>query len=434
MKRNLTMQIKRRTQSEWLIWLIVVMPLLCGAMIDFLGVPGSLKYSLDIVWGLLALYLLLSVREKHSQTYGVKQISIWATVFFLYTLLAYIPQYQSVLYYAWGIRNNFRYYIAFFAFVAFLKTEDIGYYFSLFDKLFWVNAVITVVQYFAFGVYGDHLGGIFGYATGCNGYTNLFFVIISAKTLIGYLNKTESLKKCFVKCVTMLAIAAIAELKFFYIEFWIIIVMLVLSADFSWRKLYIIIFGTLGVILGAYGLMILFPNFAGFLSVEGILEIAASKKGYTSSGDLNRLTAIPIISRRFLKTGAQQFFGLGLGNCDTSSFEFLNTPFFRKNGWLHYSWMSYAEMYLECGWIGLVFYFGFFVLVYFGANRVRKTSTGMKNTYCRIAMIMAVICMAISIYNNSLRTESGYMAYFVLALPFTKNVEPPTPRERSALN
>ena len=60
---------------------------------------------------------------------------------------------------------------------------------------------------------------------------------------------------------------------------------------------------------------------------------------------------------------------------------------------------------------------GFFVLVFFLARRAARTS-GADKMYCHIASIMAICCVLIAIYNSSLRTEAGYMAYFVLALPF----------------
>jgi hypothetical protein len=75
-------------------------------------------------------------------------------------------------------------------------------------------------------------------------------------------------------------------------------------------------------------------------------------------------------------------------------------------------------MYLETGWIGLAFYWSFFVLVYFGILRIERRCEGTAKSYCRIGRIMAAMCIPISIYNGSLRMEAGYMAYFVLAVPF----------------
>ena len=38
--------------------------------------------------------------------------------------------------------------------------------------------------------------------------------------------------------------------------------------------------------------------------------------------------------------------------------------------------------------------------------------------------IFAICCILIAIYNSSLRMEAGYMAYFVLALPFVESAKP----------
>ena len=99
-------------------------------------------------------------------------------------------------------------------------------------------------------------------------------------------------------------------------------------------------------------------------------------------------------------------------------FDFLNTPFYEAYGTMHYTWISYAMMYLECGWIGLIFYFGFFVLVYLSIRRIEKRCSGVATTYCRMGRILALMCMIIAIYNSSLRTEAGYMMYFALSVPF----------------
>ena len=49
---------------------------------------------------------------------------------------------------------------------------------------------------------------------------------------------------------------------------------------------------------------------------------------------------------------------------------------------------------------------------------VERRSDAAVKSYCRISKIMAVCCSIIAVYNSSLRGESGYMAYFVMAIPF----------------
>lgn len=418
MKKNWTITMKRRAQSGWLIQWLVLLPFCLGTLNDFLGLPYSLRYILDIVW--MWLLLLLAVNPNRIKRSGTQKLAGLVMLFAVYTLLTYLIQFQSPLYYLWGFRNNFRFYVAFFAIAAFLTEGDICWYWKIFDRLFWLNVVVSLIQYFVFDIEQDFLGGIFGTSGGCNGYTNLYFLMVVTKSIVFYLQKQESTGACLSKCVAALLVCVLAELKFFFVEILVVIALASLLTGFSWRKLIVIVGGTVAVFLGTVLLEIVFPMFRGWFSLEYMLEVVTAERGYTSAGDLNRLTAIGSINDLWLKHPGQQLFGLGLGNCDTSSFAFLNTPFFRKNGDMHYTWMSYAHMYLECGWMGLLFYWGFFVISFCSIRRIEKASSGEMVLHCRIARIMAILCVLISVYNNSLRSEAGYMAYFVLAIPFAR--------------
>lgn len=416
MNPKLTIKIKKRSQTGWLCWLIIVMPFLFGTLNDLLGLPWSIRYLVDVAW--FALLLMMSVYSDRLGWKNVSGLVAWVVLFLAYTALVYLTQYQSGLYYLWGARNNFRVYAAFFAFGVFLSWCDVDDYFRLFDKLFWVNVLVSLVQFFLLDKAGDELGGLFGVETGGNAYTNIFFCAILTKSVICYLSKEEKLSTCVWKFIAAMVVAALAELKFFFVEAVLIIILAVLFTDFSWRKVLVITGGFAGILAGTMLLVQIFPNFAGFFSWEWMWESAISSKGYTSNYDLNRLNAIAVINERWLTDGWQRPFGLGLGNCDTSSYAIVNTPFFEKYGDMHYSWLSYAFMYLECGWIGLLFYYGFFALVYRRVQKMEHGCDASVKTYCRIARIMAIVCVMISIYNSSLRTEAGYLVYFVLAAPF----------------
>lgn len=415
MRNRIAITIKKRSQPGWLMWLLIMLPFLFGTLKDFLGLPWGIRYILDIAW----LWLLVAmVSRSNAKGKADNMLSFWVLLFLIYSAVSYLVLYQSAWYYLWGMRNIFRFFVAFFAFKLYLKPKDIQGYFTLFDILFWINIAMSLYQYFFMDTTGDYLGGIFGTAQGANGYTNIFFVIMVAKNILFYLEKKERLSKCILELAAMLMVAALAELKFFFAECILLLVLAVLFTDFTWRKLLVIFGGLILVSTGAVILALVFPSSEGFLSLDFFLEIGASDKGYTSSGDLNRLNAIPRINELWLKTGWQRMFGLGLGNCDTATYTFLNTPFFEAYGDMHYTWLSYAFMYLECGWIGLIFYFGFFVLVYLSIRRIEKRSAGIAKTYCRMGRILALMCMLIAIYNSSLRTEAGYMMYFALSIPF----------------
>ncbi len=412
----MTITIKKRSQPGWLVWMMVFFPFMLGALNGLLGLPGAVRYIMDVAWVFLLIYLYRATKLRWTD--GSGKLVIWIVLFLMYTFVLYLGQFQSPLYYLWGLRNEFRFYFMFFSCVVFLNQSEARDYLRIWDILFWVNFAAALFQFFVLGVKQDFLGGIFGVGEGVNGYINIFMLTIVTKALALYLNRQENTRSCFLKCGAALIIAAMAELKFFFAEFLLVVLLALLFSNFTWRKLWILLGALASVILGVALLTEIFPGFSDFFSIQWFAENAFSDKGYTGYGDLNRLNAIPKINEVWLKNGWQRLLGLGLGNCDTSAFAFLNTPFFRRNGDMHYTWLSYAKIYLETGWIGLIFYFGFFVLVYHRVGKIQKTVHGEAACYCLLAKIMAIMCVIISVYNSSLRTEAGYMVYFVLAIPF----------------
>lgn len=407
--------LRKRNQAQMLIDVILFLPFLFATLIDLFHLPGAVKYVCDIAW-VFSLVLLRVQKKKPS--IALHRFMVAIVAYLLLTMVLYLFHMQSPLYYIWGVRNNFRFYVAFIICAYFLSEEDIARYLKVFDLIFWINFPICLVQYLLLGKQQDYLGGIFGVQSGCNGYMNIFFVIVITKSIIFYLHKMESTSQCVAKCICALLLAALAELKFFYVELIVIIVFATLFTDFLWKKVGVIFGGLVAILLSASLLGKLFPEFNGFLSVGAILSNATNSKGYTSRGSLNRLTVIPQISERFLTTPFSKIVGLGLGNCDVASYSFLTTPFYTRYRHLRYSWFSTAFTFLETGYIGLLFFFGFFVVVFFVARKQGKMSnTENGKIYCQMAAIISICAVMIGIYNSSLRTEAAYMLYFILSFP-----------------
>lgn len=408
MKRTLTISGKLRPNAI-LLW-VLILPFFLAWL------PSGAKYLLDVCWCCL---LILMLRFwKSVDTTSVAGLILWTMAFFLTTLGVYLVQYQSILYYLWGFRNNFRFFVVFFGAALFLNREDIQGIWRSLERLFWGNVLVMLVQFCFLGLRGDHLGGLFGWEKGCNGYTNLFFVLILAKSVVFYLEGLENGGSCFAKCAAALLTAALAEIKFYFVEFAVILLLALLFAPESRRKFRLAAGGILGICLFAALLSILFPEFGGWFTPERMLATAISAKGYSASGDLNRLTAISGINETVFENWGQRLFGLGLGNCDCAGFDLLTTPFYQAYEYLHYTWMSLSFVYVEMGYVGLVFFFGFFGLVYLAAHRREKHCVGEAKALCRVGKIMAVLCVLICIYNSSLRTEAGFFAGFGLAVPF----------------
>ena len=152
--------------------------------------------------------------------------------------------------------------------------------------------------------------------------------------------------------------------------------------------------------------------------------------GYTNSGDLSRLNAVFQLHKRFLSNSYRnELLGIGLGNASYSGmFSFFNSSFYRLYNALHYQWFTDAFIYIETGLIGLIFFEGFFVIIFiFSKNAVKQidrlsnkipdaTNNKLK-TVIQSTRIVAIMSIIISVYNSSLSMDSAYMVYFMMAVP-----------------
>lgn len=287
-------------------------------------------------------------------------------------------------------------------------------------KLFYLNVILATLE-FLMGYSGDNIGGSFGTASGCNGSLNFLLVIISCVYITEYLEKNVELSKMSIALLCCLYLTAISELKVFFFELPVIIVIAMINAKFSFRKIVLTVLGTIGIILGV-SLMGRFFDGSGFdfFSSNKIAEYMGDR-GYTGAGDLSRFNAIPKVTKLFFSADRTKlFFGFGLGNCSYSSFEALTSDFFRRYEWLHYHWFADSMIYLETGLIGLIIFESFFVSSFFSCRKLSGSCTRdreEKASIPKMVSIFSVCCLISSVYNIALLVESGYLAYLVLTLP-----------------
>ena len=394
-------------------WTVVFRPIQ-----NMQGILSYLKYTPD---GILLLMIVLGLSRKKIKIHKDLRILLRIVlIFFFYCLVVYLFQYQSAAYFLWGFRNNFRFYLAFFAFIAYLNKKDVETWFRIMDILFWVNAGLAAIQFYVLGIGGDYLGGdylggIFGIKGASNTYTICLLSVVLAKTLLDTYTKKKKTLYCVLVFLTSCLVAAMAEIKMFFFIVVYLIVGASLLTRFSIRKVLLMITGAIMIMIGT-GFLIEYYGFEDFFSMEKLIELATNEN-YASKNDLNRWAAIPTLCKRVITNPIHQLFGLGLGNCDTSAFAVCNTPFFQQYEYLHYIWFASAMIFLETGFLGFGIYISFFVVC------ARKTFKWVKakigdNVQNQLALLMAIQYIVMVFYDASPRTEPGYMMYFVLALPF----------------
>lgn len=408
--------IRQRSLMHWLVLIVSFWPFLMNLTSVLPNPLGYIKYLPDGV--ILILFLQnLNRRRLIFKRRTIFLVSI-VVALFVYTLLVYLLRYQSIAYYLWGVRNNFRFYIAFFAFSSYLDQKDIATWFNTLDLLFWLNLLLAFYQFFVMGVRGDYIGGIFGIWGKTNGYTTVFLCIVMMRSFLKSFSKEERLVICIFKSICSLTIAALAELKACFVLFVLILIGSAILTSFSWKKCLVLLMGSILLMVGT-SLLSKIYGFEGFFSWEYMWNLA-TQKNYSSQNDVNRLSAISTLSVELMTSPLDRIFGFGLGNCDTSSFAVFNTPFFKSHGSMHYTWLTAAMVFLEMGYIGLVAYMGFFAISGWKAYNMYRDGIGNRINNQQ-ALLMSVICLILMFYNSSLRIESAYMIYFVLSLPLIKS-------------
>lgn len=379
---------------------------------ELLPIPDAIKFLCD---GFLVLLLLklFSQRFTKIDNYSMPFVVIVGLFFFI-TLVGYLFNYQSVFYYLWGLRNNIRMFVAFFAFAYLADWEDVKGWIKALDVLFVINFAVVILQYFS-GYGQDYIGGIFGTSKGCNGSLLIFLCIVFAKTILSFMRGEEKMSKCIFVSVASLLVSTLSELKMFFILFILILFMASFVTAHSIKKTLFFAFGAVLVVLFSTLLTVLYKDFTDFLSFDSLIK-ALTDTGYATDEDIGRFTALPVISQRFLPGFFRKLFGLGLGNCDSSSLSMFNTPFFESHQTVHYSYFSYAFLFLETGFVGLALYASFFVASFFVSRKLKKLEMADEFA-CQMSIILSVISLILLVYNSSLRMEIGFMLFFVLALP-----------------
>lgn len=408
---GMMLYIKKRPFFGWLTHYIFILPFLLSFLLDFLHLPSVIKYTADLAW--VIVFLCLFVHKKLTIHKRLLPFLLFAGLFVVYTAVIYVFNYQSIFYYLWGLRNNFRFYAAFLAFAVLFDKDDAESALKLIDILFWINAVVVFVQFFVMGYKQDYLGGIFGVSRGCNSYSIVLLSIVCSRSALLFMSGKEKTWSCFLKCGLATVISAMSEIKFFFVIFVLIFAVSAIFTKFSWQKVVSITLMALLLMFSSSVITALFGE-SNSINFERIIQLITSDS-YATSEDLGRLTAIPTISRTILTDFWQRLFGMGLGNCDTSSFAICNTPFFEQHQDLHYTWFSSAFLYLETGYCGLLINLCFYGMCFAFTLKRLKRGEGVV-LFNQMAIIMSMICVLLTFYNSSLRTETGYIAYFVLAL------------------
>ncbi|HBA0391980.1 TPA: 3-phosphoshikimate 1-carboxyvinyltransferase, partial [Enterococcus faecium] len=306
----------------------------------------------------------------------------------------------------------------------YLTIKDYYKVFAIIEKLFWISLPLCLIERFMVTyptgtIVGDMIGGVFWNYSGCNMPLNLILCVTVTVVTIGYF-KGEKNFIHFILCVcAALFMSALAELKVFIPELFIIFVAIVFTLKVDFKVVIKILscvilvsivlsfFITIFITLNDNG-----QSYADNFTIQGLLEYASRDSGYDGVGDLNRITGISrVVDEIFNNNFRLVLMGVGIGNAEFTNF--FVSEFYKSFGNLHYQYFHHIWLFIEVGILGVSIFLFFIIKTFFNAKR-----SFMKDKDASLVKVIAIMSVFFFVYNTTLRGETtGPLIYMILAMP-----------------
>ena len=253
-----------------------------------------------------------------------------------------------------GLRGQYLCFSIFFASVMVLTLSDYHKIMKCFFYYQIINVFLALYQYFILGLHRDWNNGAF---TG--GMTQDIFCGV----LFLYYYNQYALKRCktwkmvFV-IVSCLFIAVVEEEKFIFLEIALIVGYKALISKKNFKNILVLVFCAVvvpyavdesGRINGDYSSTTMRDTYSmyEYLTTPG-----------TGFG-LPRIGSSVVIQEMFFDNPVKSFVGLGAGACEKTEWSMVDTSFLQRHGMLAYYNFSFQIIFLQTGWLGVLFYLSF---------------------------------------------------------------------------
>ena len=393
--------------------------LLIEIFISIFHLPRNIRFVIDVV-ALILIFLGFQKISYALSEKGYRWYFGYIILFIVSTILGSFFRMVPIGQVLWAIRNNYLYILFGIIVIYLMDTHDVDKVFEFCLKLQVLNVIMGIYEYYILNVHNDYLGGIFGVDQGCNANLNGYMMIISAYAINKYLVKKMSIAKTIWVIGSCTYMAALSELKMFYVEVVLIVVCSVLLNRKSIKGFMMLAGGFLGLIIGIQVLSVVNPE-----SVEDLKSITNMIDYNTRSdygvGDIRitRLGSTNLINKWFFKDDMSlKLFGMGLGACeDSTSFTFCNSQFATQHRSLGYRNLTMSMNYLETGYIGVICFALIFIFLFLIATKMKNEMS----EYKEMASVSQVICIMSVLnfwYSSAIRMNIAYLTFFSIMSVF----------------
>ena len=324
----------------------------------------------------------------------------------------YLNGHYSVYGISLSIRPFYRLIFTIFLGYLVLNQDKIKNIIKYTEWLLILNGVVMTYQYFVMGLSQDIIGGTFGNTQGVNEIQNVLCCYVLTYEVLRFLNKKSSINRMIFYTLLTIYISALAELTVFFVELVIIFILAYLFDNNSisiLKKIGFIVLGFIVLLLGIKLYLVVFPNRAFLLSFDNVMNYLGSNvsAGNTGVYKISRIHPFLQLGNEFFYNNTLKWFGFGLGNCASNSNFY---AFFAPQ--LHYDWMSSSMIFLENGYIGVIFFVVIVIYIFVKASVLKRNNQSDDDIiWINYVRILSIINLILFFYNDSLR--GIYTSFFI---------------------
>lgn len=392
----------------------------------FLHSFGLPTFINDILCFFNLLLLAVSLKRTARVLNRHPAVACSGAVLFVYSIWTAVHNGVSPLSALWQFITFSRPFV--YGFLA-LSYWDVDRFDAVFHRLVglqWINAACAAFQFLILGLNQDLVGGMFGSWWGCNLPLNIYLCIVTSAMFSAYLNRhwDVNAQTLVASCLCSLWVAAVAELKFFYLEFVLILVCSFLLCRPTVKKFALVLFALLVLVVGFSLFSSVFPeraaNMLDFDTLYG--EANLRGEGYPISRievykDLGEIV--------FFSNPLKQFIGLGLGASANSSIAIFTSPIAMFYANYKFGLLQSVLLCVDIGYIGTALYIG--LLLSFG---VATWINRAENRFLSLFSVIVITVFIVNIYYNNTASSANSIFW---ALPLVCSLSLP-PKKCKARN
>lgn len=400
--------------------ILLIAMLICSfseSLRQITGIP--LVHLGNVIIFAMFFFLIISKRVKEfRQSREVLLILACGAAFIIFTTLIGIVYGVRPILFLWSLRR----YLVFYCLLAdcylVFDRADIHLLYRLLDVVIVVHIVLTLVQFFVFGIRWDYLNGIFGTLMGGNAGVNILFAVNTCVCLYRFYKREIRWWLLLIHIAWMCCDAFLSEIKVYFIELVAALIIYV-AVTREFKRVIKILLPILAMMYASILLMYyIYPYYSDYYSILFLnLMSTLSEPHHANADSLSRLNQIsgltgPIMDyaklhRSYLERLAP-ITGLGLGNAELSTNGLFDSEFYLTNIRLWYWDFVLSMVYVEGGAVGLILYifaWAFIPIKAFIQALKKKSGSEL------LIILTCVMVLFIMLYDISLRNNYGYMIW-----------------------